>query len=418
MPELNEGEGASLSGEVGRRDDSRAREVLSAADDAVRWLLDVSHTLSPARLPAAAGRAMAGLGATWSCVFLVDHDQLHMHPLGPAAEGHESLDIDATLAGRAFALERTHTAAASTGVRLWVPLIDGTARLGVLAVDLPDAAPDDRVVAAVEELAGLVAVLLMTKGAYTDMFERARRHRPMTQAAELQRSNVPPVALVTSEVAVSGVLQPAYEVAGDTFDYALDEDGLHVAVIDPVGHDLDSSLISHLVQGSLRNSRRHGVDLAPAYEQADETLASMYRDQRFATAAFGRLDLGTGLFRWIAAGHPPPLLVRNHRVVGEAPAVPALPIGLRGGAPTVNEVVLERGDALLLYTDGVTEGGARGGERFGLDRLVDLLGRTLLSDVPPAEMLRRLGLAVLDHAAHELHDDMTMLFVQRRSGGG
>ena len=175
-------------------------------------------------------------------------------------------------------------------------------------------------------------------------------------------------------------------------------------------------MISHLVQGSLRNSRRNGLDIVDAYQVADEALACLYPDQRFATAVFGRLEPDSGRFRWIAAGHPPPLLVRSGRVVGEAPAVPALPIGLRGGTPPVNEVVLEPGDALLLYTDGVTEGGARGGERFGLDRLVDMLGRTLLSGMPPAELLRRLVIAVLEHAAHELHDDMTVVLVQRRTG--
>ena len=113
---------------------------------------------------------------------------------------------------------------------------------------------------------------------------------------------------------------------------------------------------------------------------------------------------------------PPPLLVRSGRVVGEAAAMPALPIGLAGGTPPVNEVVLERGDALLFYTDGVTEGRVRGGERFGLDRLVDLLGRTLLSGMPPAELLRRLVAAVLDYTAYELHDDTTLLLVQRRDG--
>jgi serine phosphatase RsbU (regulator of sigma subunit) len=54
---------------------------------------------------------------------------------------------------------------------------------------------------------------------------------------------------------------PAYEVAGDSFDYALNTDVLHVAIIDSVGHDIESSVISHLVNGSLRNSRRNGRDL-------------------------------------------------------------------------------------------------------------------------------------------------------------
>jgi serine phosphatase RsbU (regulator of sigma subunit) len=52
-----------------------------------------------------------------------------------------------------------------------------------------------------------------------------------------------------------------YEVAGDSFDYALNTDVLHVAIVDSVGHDIESSVISHLVNGSLRNSRRNGRDL-------------------------------------------------------------------------------------------------------------------------------------------------------------
>lgn len=388
----------------------------SSGADAVRWLLEVSHTLPPADLGDAVAQAMASLGATASCMFLIDHDHLRMHPFGPGADDHDPVDLDTTIAGRAFTAERTQTATTPAGVRLWVPLIDGTARLGVVAVDLPEDRDDGDTVGAVQELASLVALLIITKGHYTDALEQVRRHRSMTLAAELQRASLPPVALVTSEVAVAGVLQPAYEVAGDTFDYALDPDGLHVAVVDSVGHDLDSSMISHLVQGSLRNSRRNGLDVVESYEVADAALAAMYPDQRFATAAFGHLALDTGRFRWIAAGHPPPLLVRGGRVVGEAPAEPSLPLGLRGRTPSVNELVLERGDALLLYTDGVTEGGVRGGERFGLDRLVDLLGRVMLSGVSPAELLRRLVKAVLEHTAHELHDDTTLVLVQRRDG--
>ena len=235
----------------------------AAGDDPVRWLLEVSHTLPPVELGTAVGQAMAGLGAIASCIYLVDHDHLRMHPFGPDVDGQEAVGIDTTMAGRAFvAGEVTQVATATEGVRLWVPLIDGTARLGVVAVDLPEGRTDDETVRAVEELASLAALLVITKGHYTDAMEQVRRRRTMTLAAELQRSSLPPVALVTSQVAVAGMLQPAYEVAGDTFDYALDAEGLHVAVVDSVGHDLNSSMISHLVQGSLRNSRRNGLDLA------------------------------------------------------------------------------------------------------------------------------------------------------------
>jgi serine phosphatase RsbU (regulator of sigma subunit) len=118
----------------------------------------------------------------------------------------------------------------------------------------------------------------------------------------------------------------------------------------------------------------------------------------------------------VSAGHPPPLVVRGRKVVHEADTVPVRPIGLSGAEPRVNELVLDPGDMLLLYTDGVVEGGRRGTERFGLGRLTDLLIRNLLADLPPAETLRRLVRAVLEHAAHELHDDLTMVLIEYRAG--
>jgi serine phosphatase RsbU (regulator of sigma subunit) len=208
------------------------------------------------------------------------------------------------------------------------------------------------------------------------------------------------------------MLLPAYEVAGDSFDYALNARSLHLAVIDSVGHEVESSLVSHLVQGCLRNSRRAGVDLPGAYAMADAAVARVFPDMRFATAAFGHLDLDSGRFAWVSAGHPPPLLLRSGKVIGEVPTVPVVPIGLGGKDPVVNHVDLEPGDSLVLYTDGVTEGGARGGERFGLDRLADLLARVMVEGLPPAERVRRLVNAVLEHSAHELRDDTTVVLVQ------
>jgi Stage II sporulation protein E (SpoIIE) len=326
------------------------------AQDPIGWLLEVTHNLPPAELGEAVARAMAGQGATRARMYVVDHDQLRLHPFGLPGGVTTSIEIKGTIAGRAFAWERMQTEpTAEGGRRVWVPLIDGTARMGVLGVDLPGPEIDDATLRTVQQVASLAAALLISKGQYTDVIELSRRHRPMSLAAELQRSSLPPVALVTDQVAVAGVLHPAYEVAGDSFDYALNHDGLHVAILDSVGHDLDSSLISHLVQGSLRNSRRHGLGLVDAYAEADQALAQVYPDQRFATAAFGRLEPDTGRFCWISAGHPAPLVLRGGAVEGEAPVEPTVPIGLvHRSEPTVNEVVLDRGDGLVLYTDGVT----------------------------------------------------------------
>jgi serine phosphatase RsbU (regulator of sigma subunit) len=387
----------------------------AGTSDALAWLLAESHELAPADLAATVSDALARLGAESSCLYLADHDQMSLHPLGPGGDPREAPAVDGTIAGRCYALETVLQVQHGELTRLWVPLVDGTARLGVIAADLPAGlAGDPAVRDSVCHVAALAAELVTVKALHSDVIEQVRRRKEMTLQAEMQRGSLPPSALASRNVAVAGMLMPAYEVAGDWFDYALNERELDVAVIDSVGHDLSSAMVSHLVSSALRNARRNGLTLEDAYAAADATLRWVFPTVQFATAALGRLDLADGRFRWISAGHPPPLVVRGGRVVNEVPTRPSLPIGLGGTDPVLNDVVLDPGDYLLLYTDGVTEGGSRGTERFGLDRLADLLPRNLEAGIPNTEVLRRLAGAVLDHAAFELHDDMTFVLVEYR----
>lgn len=394
------------------------REYVTSADrpsdGVLTWLLEQSHELAPGAIDVIVAQALSRLGARSSCVYLADHDQMWLHPFGTCRAGHELQPVRGTIAGRCFALRKSLTTESQGDVRLWVPLIDGTARLGTLAVDLaPDIAERPGVRSEIEHVASLAAELIISKARYTDAIELTRRRLPMSLQAEMQRGALPPEALVTDQVAIAGILLPAYDVAGDSYDYALNDDQVHVAIIDSVGHDVGSSMISHLVSSALRNARRNGLDLDEAYHVAGAAVRRVFPNIQFATAAFGHLDVGTGRFRWVSAGHPSPLVVRGGRAVGEAPTVPSLPIGLDDGRPEVNEVTLDRGDALLLYTDGVTESGVREGERFGLDRLIDLLGRGFLSGLPIAELVRRIATAVVEYSGNELRDDTTLLLVHR-----
>ena len=374
-------------------------------------LLDASHDLAPDELVAAVARAGQALDAEDVVIYLVDYEQTVLVPLPDGAD-RTLLEIDATLAGRAFAAIAIQEADTESGRRLWLPLLDGAERLGVLGLTLPSV--DDALRARCSWLATLVAELLITKGQYTDSYFLTRRRQSMGLAAEMQWQLLPPLTFVTPRVVIAGLLEPAYEVAGDAFDYALNGDTAHLAVMDPVGHDLTASVLAAVTVGSYRHSRRVGLGLADTYAAMDQVIASQFGGERFVTGQLGQLDCVTGRLQWLNAGHPLPLLVRRAKVVDILACQPAPPLGLGLGLgqPEIATAALEPADRVLFYTDGVSEGRNLDGEPFGEARLADLLVRETLAGQPAAETMRRLAHAILTHQGRSPRDDATMVFLE------
>jgi serine phosphatase RsbU (regulator of sigma subunit) len=377
-------------------------------------LLQESHVMEPGQIEALAARAAQLLGAADAFAYLVDPHQRELVALSDRPGAPSRLAIEGSLAGRAFIAGRVFEQEEAGTRILWLPLLDGSERLGVLGVAASGDRLDQRLRTATAALASLTAELLVSKNQYTDVYRTAVRDRPMSLAAEIQWGLLPPLTLTTRRVAVSGVVEPAYDIGGDVFDYALNGDEVHLGIFDAVGHGLTAAWPAVLAISSVRRSRRLGLGLAASYAAADEVLRSGMPDGCFVTGHLAHLDLPTARLRWISSGHPPPLLVRNRRVVASLPSAPSLPLGLGGEVVGVAEASLEPGDRVIFFTDGVVEGRRRGEAAFGLDRFADVIQRESLAGTGPAETMRRLSHAVLDHYAHELTDDFTMLLVEYR----
>jgi serine phosphatase RsbU (regulator of sigma subunit) len=386
-------------------------------------LLVGTHLAAPDDLADVVLRAAAHVGATDAVLYLVDYEQQTLSPFAATgSKPRETQSVDGSVAGRAFQrVEPVDVAASAEERRIWLPLLDGVERLGVLEVVLPGAEPlpDDDVVR-LGQFAHLIAELVLSNGQYTDSYEWVRRRSPMTLPAEMQHALLPPLTFGTRRIVISGLLAPAYEVGGDAFDYALNGNIAHVAVFDAVGHGLHASLLANLAVSCYRNSRRAGLPLDKCVEAIDAALADGFGVERYVTAVIAQLDVDTGLFRWINAGHPAPMLLRQGHLVKELLCEPALPLGM--GTLTgpityeVCEEALQPGDRLLLVTDGVDEARTEDGSFFGRDRLAEFAAKELASGLPTPEVMRRLQSAILRYQTGRLQDDATTLFVEWLTG--
>ncbi len=388
-----------------------------SAEDPIRALVRASHQLPAHRLGTVVTEEARRLGMLDAVVHLADYAQHELIPVaGDGVPERPPLTIDGSVAGRAFRRVAPVRSTPHGGPgSLWLPLLDGAERIGVLELVLPAEPPPDLEDDA-RTFASLVAELVVTRDAYSDVFSRLRRRRELSLAAEMQWEQLPPLTYASDRVVVTGALEPTYDIGGDTFDYAVNGDLVDLLVLDAVGHGLPAALLSTAAVGAYRHARRGALDLAAIAAAVDAVVAGQFTGSRFATAAIARLDLETGVLRWVNCGHPDPLLVRDGVLLHPPACRPARPLGLLAAAPEVCEVHLRPGDRVLLYTDGVVEARSPGGEFFGEERLADLVVRAELAGDPPPETMRRLMGSVMEHQAGQLQDDASIVMVEWRTG--
>jgi hypothetical protein len=395
---------------------------VTGADVATLWrdamvdLVAGDRLAQPDEFASVVNAALAPLGVDVT-VYVVDQEQRVLYPVvEPGKRAPEPLSVEATVAGRAFMYVEPVSSPAGHGhpARLWMPLLDGTERLGVIEVlvrrsDLDVDEAGFR--SGCDLFFQMVGHLFAAKIPYGDTLIAAKWTRRMSEASSLVWRLLPPLTFTCRRVTISAVLEPCYEVGGDGFDYAVDGSTAFFAVFDTVGHDLRSGLGTAAVLAAVRAARTDGADLYAMARAADGALVRYLPELRFTTAVLGTLDLDTGLLRYLNAGHPPPMLLRNGKVVTRLDRGRRLPLGLDDPDVEIAQEWLERGDRLLLFTDGVTEAG-RDRQAFGEDRLIDLVRQHTIAGLPAPETLRRLCHAVIDHYDGPPTDDATLLFVE------
>lgn len=293
-------------------------------------LLAQAHSATPMDLPVLVNRCAEAFGLGEIDIYLTDLQQRRLVGL---TDGLATLDIDASVAGWCYRTVSLRIEDVETGfLCLWLPVVDGAERLGVLGVRTRSV--DAVRLRRCRMLTGIVAMAITSKRAYSDSFARRARAERMQLPAEMLRAFLPPRTIGNAHVVSTAVLEPAYEIGGDAFDHSLTQSTLHAAILDAMGHDLASGLTTSVALAGCRNARRAGAGLLDLVETIDQALAQWLPD-KYCTGILTQLDLATGLFSWSNCGHPPPVLIRGGRVVaGALERTPSLPWASRPGSAT------------------------------------------------------------------------------------
>jgi serine phosphatase RsbU (regulator of sigma subunit) len=288
----------------------------------------------------------------------------------------------------------------------WIVLAPVTERgeaIGLLELQLPDA-PTEKTEEEISRLAHLLAFVVIANRRHTDLFEWGQRSRRFSLSAEIQQRLLPgPRTCEAGAFTLSAWLEPAAAIGGDSFDFSLERDLLHLSITDAMGHGVLAALTATLCVGSLRGTRRNGASLQEQAAAANVALAehASERHNEFVTGLLARADLSTGVLEFINAGHVAPYLARGDSV-GAFSLKADIPLGMFPDTRyRSSELRLEIGDRVVLITDGMLE------RKAEENNLVTSIAET--RSLHPREAVRAMADAVLEAVGHELSDDATVL---------
>ncbi|MFI2712314.1 PP2C family protein-serine/threonine phosphatase [Micromonospora sp. NPDC018662] len=394
----------------------------SSREPIVAHMLEAAENASPVEAVEAVTRELgAALGARSVTFLIADLSgralvRLAHVPLAGGGEGRRDgqevaivTPFDGGPAEQALRTQTVQVVARSDGWSVLAPVTDRGEAIGLLEMVLPDE-PAPRALAEIARTAHVLAFVVIANRRYTDLFEWGQRTTPFTLSGEIQRRLLPgSFTCEASGFTLSGWLEPAASIGGDTFDYSVARDVLHFSVTDAMGHGVTSALTATLGVGSLRNSRRRGAGLVEQAVAANIEVADHATVRgSYLTAVLGRLDLRTGVCALLNAGHVPPMLVRD----GDTRTLssPAnFPLGMFPEADyRAGEVRLEPGDRVVVVTDGMRERNAA-----GLDLPTILRS---IAGLHPREAVRALADAVLEVSGGALADDATLFIIDWHGG--
>ncbi len=248
-----------------------------------------------------------------------------------------------------------------------------------------------------------------------ELIRRERLARELEIARDIQRYILPASCPALNGYEMAVEYHPAREVGGDLYDFDYDAAASEIAVVigDVSGKSIPAALYGAVFSGQMRTLFGNFMSAAETLGFLNLNLLERYQVQNFIAVSYLRLNLVTGIGSFANGGMPYPYLVREGEVAQII--VPGVPLGLLGEARYDQiPLRLEKGDTLLLTSDGTTDAMNSSGEIYDLSRFMESIRRHCREDT--AQFVKSLHRSIVEFTqGAEVNDDVTILALRRLS---
>lgn len=238
-------------------------------------------------------------------------------------------------------------------------------------------------------------------------------------AAEIQLAilpnSFPPFEELAERMDIYASMKAAKDVGGDFYDiYKIDEDHIGFTIADVSGKGVPAAIFMAVSHTLLRFAGRKSLDAVAVISESNDVLARESFDSMFVTLFYGIYNVRTGEVKYVNAGHNPPYVLRHDGTLETLPSSRNICLGvIEHYAFNADTVELKPGDAIVTFTDGVTEACSVSDGLYGEERLETLLKTTPANDA--RGLVEEINEAVRKHAeGTEQSDDITVLVLKRK----
>ncbi len=249
--------------------------------------------------------------------------------------------------------------------------------------------------------------------------EKERVNTELSVATRIQANMLPsifPAFPERREIDIYATMDPAKEVGGDFYDFFMvDERHLAIVMADVSGKGVPAALFMVIGKTLIKDHTQPGKDLGEVFTEVNELLCESNSEGLFITAFEGVLDLVSGEFRFVNAGHEIPYICKkNGKFEPYKVRAGFVLAGMEGMRYKCGNTHLDIGDKIFQYTDGVTEATDKDNNLYGMDRLTEVLGEN--SALAPAELLPKIKKDIDEFVGEAPQfDDITMLCLEYRA---